>query len=317
MDANRTLPRQDGSANHTKESRGSSRRGTGPRTTIGKQRSRFNAVKNGLFAEVALLKNERREELDALLNGLMQDYEPIGMLEAIDVQKLATDYWRYRRLLRIETSEMQKNIEDVEAKRERRAETLHRALEEHEAKTNRIGVLRDIDDYPESLQCYLQRLYLVSVFAEMYGFDRSFAIDLGYLYGARYPGRPGRDLFDVYLECLCAFKATPAEREKKGFASEIDCVKRFVDATEKEISHLERLRKKHGARQCSCREPKPNDTALPACEVLDSPEFAALLRCQASLERSIDRTLNRLERRQRIRLGQPVLPKLEVHHSMS
>ena len=36
-----------------------------------------------------------------------------------------------------------------------------------------------------------------------------------------------------------------------------------------------------------------------------------------SLERNFDRTLSQLERVQRMRLGQPVLRKLEVHHSMS
>jgi hypothetical protein len=36
-----------------------------------------------------------------------------------------------------------------------------------------------------------------------------------------------------------------------------------------------------------------------------------LLRYETSLERSFDRTLSQLERLQRIRLGQPVLPKLE------
>jgi hypothetical protein len=38
---------------------------------------------------------------------------------------------------------------------------------------------------------------------------------------------------------------------------------------------------------------------------------------EARLERNIDRTLSELERLQRMRLGQPVLPKLEVRHSLS
>jgi hypothetical protein len=40
----------------------------------------------------------------------------------------------------------------------------------------------------------------------------------------------------------------------------------------------------------------------------------ALLR---SKPRNFDRTLTQLERLQRLRLGQPVPPKLEVHHSLS
>jgi hypothetical protein len=48
-----------------------------------------------------------------------------------------------------------------------------------------------------------------------------------------------------------------------------------------------------------------------------TPQFDHLLRYEASLERNFDRTLSQLERVQRMRLGQPVLPKLEVHHSVS
>ncbi len=48
-----------------------------------------------------------------------------------------------------------------------------------------------------------------------------------------------------------------------------------------------------------------------------APTLDRLLRYEASLDRSFDRTLTQLERLQRMRLGQPVLPKLEVHHSTS
>ncbi len=51
--------------------------------------------------------------------------------------------------------------------------------------------------------------------------------------------------------------------------------------------------------------------------VPDGPGLDRLLRYEASLERSFDRTLSQLERLQRMRLGQPVLPKLEVRHSVS
>ncbi len=50
---------------------------------------------------------------------------------------------------------------------------------------------------------------------------------------------------------------------------------------------------------------------------LMTPTLDRLLRYEAVLDRSFDRTLNQLERMQRVRLGQPVLPKLEVRHSLS
>ena len=72
------------------------RKSTGPRTPIGKQRSKFNALKNGLSAQVVLLSNESRLQFDALLHGLQHHYMPHGMLEKVLVEKLATDFWRYR-----------------------------------------------------------------------------------------------------------------------------------------------------------------------------------------------------------------------------
>ena len=48
-----------------------------------------------------------------------------------------------------------------------------------------------------------------------------------------------------------------------------------------------------------------------------APGFDRLLHYEAHLERNFDRTLSQLERLQRMRLGQPVLPKLEVRHSLS
>jgi hypothetical protein len=71
------------------------------------------------------------------------------------------------------------------------------------------------------------------------------------------------------------------------------------------------------------RSHRLTSTSLPgSMEVLRqhvplTPQFDRLLRYEASLERSFDRTLSQLERLQRMRQGQPVLPKLEVQHSLS
>jgi hypothetical protein len=46
---------------------------------------------------------------------------------------------------------------------------------------------------------------------------------------------------------------------------------------------------------------------IPAPEQLDR-----LLRYEASLERAFDRTLNQLERMQRLRQGQPVAPRIDL-----
>ncbi len=75
------------------------RRATGPRSPEGKQRSKHNALKHGLFSKIVVLEGESRPEFDALLNGLRNDRQPVGELEEVLVEKLATLFWRQRRLI--------------------------------------------------------------------------------------------------------------------------------------------------------------------------------------------------------------------------
>ena len=84
---------------------------TGPRTPAGKERSRRNALKHGIFSKVALLKNESRSEFDSLLAGLREDLQPEGTLEQALVEKLAISLWRFRRFLHAEADDVQAGIE--------------------------------------------------------------------------------------------------------------------------------------------------------------------------------------------------------------
>jgi hypothetical protein len=78
------------------------RTGTGPRTPMGKERSKYNALKHGIFSQVALLKNEPRAEFDALLDGFQEYFQPKGVPEQVLVEQLAVLKWRLRRLLTAE-----------------------------------------------------------------------------------------------------------------------------------------------------------------------------------------------------------------------
>jgi hypothetical protein len=85
-----------------------SRRATGPRTPRGKDGSKHNALKHGIFAKMVLLKGEPQSDFDSLLSGLRDDLRPEGMLEKILVEKLASLIWRQRRLLMAEGAEIRK-----------------------------------------------------------------------------------------------------------------------------------------------------------------------------------------------------------------
>ena len=77
------------------------KRSTGPRTERGKNTSKFNAVRTGLFAKhvvIPLCDGEGSEEQFArLLADLEQNFQPEGPLEELYVEKLAKSMWRFRR----------------------------------------------------------------------------------------------------------------------------------------------------------------------------------------------------------------------------
>ncbi len=164
---------------------------TGPRTPEGKQRSKYNALKHGIFSNALLPDLEYK----VLIDGLVCDLLPVGKLEEVLVEKLATLFWRLRRLLGAESAETAKTIESIK----------HKSYDE-------------------------------------------------------------------------IMPPSPFARDSKAF----------------------QLMKQHAS-----------------IAALVPPEGVSerLLRYEASLERSIDRTLNQLERRQRMRLGQPVPPTLKVELS--
>jgi hypothetical protein len=94
--------------NHLQTNMGSNRAATGPRTELGKSRSSKNAVKFGILSKATLLKGESRAEYNSLLVGLWETYQPVGKLEEILVDKLASVLWRIRRLLIAECAEIRK-----------------------------------------------------------------------------------------------------------------------------------------------------------------------------------------------------------------
>jgi hypothetical protein len=309
-------PLQGGSANGQKGPRVGSRRGTGPRTVIGKVRTRLNALKHGLYAQVVVLNDEPRSQFDALLCGLRQDLMPKGMLEEILVEKLASIFWRYRRLLQAESGEVLTNKQEERAWKMRKgiaARSASAQMEKEIARTDRRGYLWDIYDL-NAVNLSIDKLQEVIENAEAFGLCHETHVDtLGLLYGARFAGRPGKDLFDYYLECQSAKKGSAAERERRGFDSEVDCEQKFIAATKREIHRLEGRRKYARGRKWHPEiiDDEPRAEALLKCAIPDSEMMDRLLRYEASVERAFDRTLLQLERLQGTRESKKTI---EVEH---
>lgn len=60
--------------------------------------SKFNAVRHGVLSRYTVLPWEARDEYEALLSALVEEYAPAGPTEAHLVEELAGVMWRKRRL---------------------------------------------------------------------------------------------------------------------------------------------------------------------------------------------------------------------------
>src|ERR1043165_5728237 len=96
------MARQKGSAG---------KRGTGPRTSTGKNRSSLNAIKHGLFSQIVVLDHESQSEYEKFLAGVRQAFMPMGPLEEALADKIAVILWRYRRLIQAERANVQRSVE--------------------------------------------------------------------------------------------------------------------------------------------------------------------------------------------------------------
>jgi len=117
-------------------------------------------------------------------------------------------------------------------------------------------------------------------------------------------------LYDAYETWHGTSNASEEERQREGYASPEQCKENILSEIDSEIRHLKRYQKVQASIEAERAKLESLRRVVPESPVLDR-----LLRYEASLERAFDRTLNQLERLQRMRLGQPVPPPVKVELS--
>jgi hypothetical protein len=90
---------------------------TGPRTPVGKSRSRMNALKHGLFARElfrdCLVKREDPEEFVKILADFRAEWQPCGRTEELEVEHIAVCWLKRARLWRYENAEQRDALDHV------------------------------------------------------------------------------------------------------------------------------------------------------------------------------------------------------------
>jgi len=281
------------------------RTGAGAQKAIaGKRRSRFNAIKHGIFAG-GLLTQESEKEYRVLWQGLAGWYKPAGRLEEILVEKLAMNFWRYRRLLCAEAAEIEEQRRFQISSGERQWESI---VNQGPALVGFSGGLIAQEKNPELTEKCINLLSKLSDGIVMRGFNyESDLKTLRTLYG-RESKEPLREtLMDHYVLFGKAAALSEEERKAKGLPSPEGCKQMVLEDVGQEIRRLKRHLK-----YLSTLADEQRELGKLRASVPESPAQERLQRYEASLERAFDRTLNQLERLQRMRLGHNVAPPLKI-----
>jgi hypothetical protein len=123
------------------------------------------------------------------------------------------------------------------------------------------------------------------------------------------PENDGDDtLKSVYARCAATEGSSEEERKAGAYPTPEECKRVFLNEIDREMHQLRLNSKRSKWVEFGQSKLEIHQRMVP-----DSPGLDRLLRYEASLERSFDRTLGQLERMQRLRRGQPVAPRIDVN----
>jgi hypothetical protein len=279
------------------------RKATGPRTSKGKDRSKFNARKHGLLSKAVLLQDESRAEYGVLLNGLIEDCQPQGKLEAVLVENLAAVLWRKRRLFQAETKEIEKaKLQHFDLVLQNKAGELQCAQlggssDVKLGQGNLRTVLRD------AIEIFnIQRLIFMADDPENI---ESIRRNLEMMFGCEMEGPQPYSWRQMSL--ILSKLVTKASAKRNNCEDQPDAKKMILETIGEEILRLTELHD-----DAVKIEALRNRYSVAGPSVPPQAVSEHLMRYEAHLSREIDRILCRLERLQRIRKGQPLPPQVDV-----
>lgn len=264
--------------------RENAKKSTGPKSPRGKSQSRRNAIKHGLFARTDLnffLQGEDSEEYHGLLKDLWEQYKPVGRAEELEVERITLCWWRLKRAHQYENASKRVVLRDVTPGGfARQAESCEKLEKEDASFTLALRKLKEeiaaADEAPPDLRDRL--IALRPAFRPLWPFIESGATQF----------------LELPHVAKLVKEATPEELPVGLALATIEVAISFV-------KHMRQIR------HVNVQELAYHQHAIPNNAALDR-----LLRYEGSIERNLARSLDRLERLQRRRKGEPVLPPVSV-----
>jgi hypothetical protein len=278
---------------------------TGPRTKRGKRKTRYNAVKHGIFSPVVLKGRESKAEYQLLLASLQDYFQPEGVVEGILIDKLAMLLWRHRRLVQAECAEIGSVSEFIAE--ETSTDQLVSAEDTERQSGTFWGMLRKCTN-PFVYGRAVRLLEKLRTDIRARGFDMGEDTKiLRKLYGPVEDRVIPTGLFRIYANYAYIGQLNAEDGgEKPGLTTE-EAQQAAIGCIRVEIKRLKGLEKACQKNQDQRMRYTIDASLVPSPDVLDR-----LLRYEASLDRAFDRTLTQLERLQRQRRGDKDLPPIKV-----
>ena len=278
-----------------------SHKGTGPRSSAGKQRSKNNAVKHGGSAKQLLLKGESLADNEALWNGLWQDLKPRGTLPLeifMDIFMLLLNRRRYRKAKHAAIAERVQFSEN-----ERSVSLQDWAWYMERWGRGEDGMLKPGGNHFVLKKC-LEILQDIRHSVENYGFDvENVPHLLRKLYGTDMDGA-AVGIYDNYVQLARSAQATAGGDQN----ADPDKFKRIMlQLIDIEIINLERL-EKATLRMERARSKYKVDQSL----ILSQKELDLDMRYETHFTRDLARKLILFEQAQRMCKGLPVLTPVKV-----
>jgi hypothetical protein len=281
-----------------KANRENAKKSTGPKTLTGKAYSRRNALKHGFFAKYLfrdyLSGREDPKEFQRLLKGLQEDYEPVGLAEELEVESIAIIHWKLIRVWRYENADIHYTNSYILVQEYKIMNCPQRRTPPEYLPI--IALMADADkEYMETgnISAELGEELLAVDPSLFEGFwDKCGELLPVFLRGEPEMKKPRRKIPGGIIG------VTPRSPEQRKLLARYWQLKYALQYLELQ-----------GKKFCKEMEDLNYDrVAIPSPEALNS-----ILRCEAHLQRSLSRALDRLERLQRRRKGEPVLPPVSVH----
>lgn len=276
---------------------------TGPRTPRGRAVSKMNAVKHGILSREVLVRGrlhqESAEEFEALHQRFVDDLQPQGALEEMQVDQIVAAHWRLRRALAAESGEIALGMDSSERHRNR---GFNPALQW--MKWLALG-----DPVHAMEQSSIGNSILITWLTEI----RDSVKVEGSLTEAsiqkladRLQGKPNQLVRD-----LESFRkgSDPAPKPLNARAREVEKAE-ALDFLNRKISMFQQLKWMCAEEEEQEEESRRSAAMLPSDKVLDK-----ILRYEVKLERQIERCMIQLERLQRLRRGESLPAPLSVEIS--